>query len=779
MGIRLSTGKTFNISLGDVANVYVLEAEDLLFRHDSAVMLPEAYEGDESEIKSPGQERITGLDVIRPAFLRAKEYPLQKLLIAGHTDTTGRDSYNISLSDKRGHSVLHIMLGNREDWAEISDKQHVNKDIQHILTWVFSEYPAMDCDPEGIDGIIGSKTRSATKRFQRNFETVFGRKIGVDGVVGPETWGAFFDVYQRKLAAMLDSEESELPDFRNALHWADSSRKAVGCGESWPIEAAEQDKYRSRINRRVELLFFDEHEVPPLDCHAQPGTCDKTLCRLYGQENYKRVYLPVHPHPHAQSTPTIMVPERPGSTTYVRLHSVHVYVAYYEGESLDSPHTRQYLAIDGKLCDPGSRAPVSMDCDREAYFYCSHRDDLMTTDVANRFKKDRTGLPLVGPLMVPCGQNVQMQVDMWAQTDWAVIDGVPVDGVRPDGVLMADWSEAYSIGYVGVNADGETVWSTYYDQRQKMSQESWRGGPPIELVNFSTDASSPLWIGTVSLLPTGKSKALMVHSPPDGPRHVTSFNELRATGANHLLKSHHTYDKNLVARLAALPPKNITPSQVDAFNDPPPRYLLPGDICWHDQGSTNYCGAYSFAAAMNYWRPYTCNPVGKNGAYWHEQVSYLLIPYGARTPSQIEDAAANNNMFGRDNNAESLANDTHFAKAMKLIALWIQAGVPVVILVEESYSTFSLHWKVIVGRDGNRMFILNSGGNDEYQMSKRQPGVNYDTAPVGNDVDSFNQLYAKWDSAGGGIVDAFSSVDGCTFIPIYPKDSAFASDVAR
>jgi len=182
---------------------------------------------------------------------------------------------------------------------------------------------------------------------------------------------------------------------------------------------------------------------------------------------------------------------------------------------------------------------------------------------------------------------------------------------------------------------------------------------------------------------------------------------------------------------------------------------------------------------MNYWRPYTCNPGEKNGAYWHGHVDYLLIPNGARTPAMIEDAAAANNMFGRDNNAESLANDTDWNRAMKLIALWIQAGVPVVVLVEESYYTFSLHWKVIVGYDGNRLFIVNSGANDKYELAHRDPGINYETAPVGNDVDSYNQLYLKWQCVGGGLVDAFSSVDTCTFIPIYPKDSAFAADTAQ
>jgi len=779
LGVHLSSGKQFRMTLSGRATVHVIEIEDVLFRHDSAVMLPESYENKEGEAESKDQEKITGLDAIRTVFIRAKEYPTQRVLIAGHTDTTGRDKYNITLSEKRGHSVLYMMLGNREEWADISDKQHKNEDIQQILTWINREYPAMDCDPQGIDGIIGSKTRQATRNFQTNFEPEFGRKIGIDGVVGPETWGAFFDVYQRKLATMLDTDEAGLPEFRSEVQWVDSGRKAVGCGESWPIEAADQDEYRSRINRRVEILFFDENEAPPLDCHPAPGKCEKTLCRLYGQDLYNRVHLPVHPHRHAQSIPIIMVPERPGSSNYVKLHSLHVYLAYFNGDKLDMAHCNRYSVVDGKLCDPNHDKPEPIDCDREAWFYCSHRDDLRGSDVKRRFKKDRSGLPLVGPIMIPCGQDVEVQVDIWSQNDWIVVDGVEVDSVRPSGVLLAEWNEAYRVGYIGTNDDGETVWGTYHDQREKMKQEHWRGGDPIELVNFSTDSSKPLWVGTLSELPTPKAKALLLHGSGSSAWHVGSFNELAKTGANFLRRSYHTYDKKLVAKLAALPPEDIPAALIDALPDPPSRCLLPGDICWHDQGDTNYCGAYSFAAAMNYWWPYTNNPGEQNGAYWHNHVDYLLIPYGARTPSNIADAASSVEMFGRDNNAESLADNTNWRRTLKLLALWIQAGVPVLILVEENYNTFSLHWKVIVGYDGNRWFIVNSGANDEYNLSHRETGINYDTAPVGNDVDSYGQIYNKWQSAGGGIVDAFSSVDTCTFIPVYPKADVFAADKAE
>ena len=787
MGIPLSTGKSFTVSLGGLAKLYIIEMEDLNFRHDSAVLLPEQYESSPDEAQDTDQERISGLDVIRTVMIRAQEFPKQKTLIAGHTDTSGKPSYNIKLSEMRGKSVWFMIMNKRDEWAAISEEKHQNKDIQQILTWVNREYPTMDCDPQGIDGKIEGKTHKATKNFQTNFEPEFGRKIKVDGVVGKETWGAFFDVYQRKLASMLEVSESELDKYRKAIKWIDPKKPVVGCGENWPIEEAKKDEYRSRINRRVEILFFDEGEEPRLDCHSSKGKCVEDKCLLYGKDLYDRIYLPVHSHVHPQSIPVIKVPDRPGSTTYIPLHSVQVYVAFYQGDALQMSDSRRYIAIDGKLCNPHTKSPLPIDCGREAWFYCSHRDDLFTTDVPGRFKKDGSGLPLVGPLIIPCGQDVEMQVDIWAQKDWVTVDGVPVDGVRPDDVRMAQWTENYSIGYSGPISPGKIVWSNYTDHREKMNQEKWRDAttigakpdPPVSLVNFSKDSNHPYWIGTLSKLPSIKAKLILIHDSPNGTWYVTSFNALAPSGNNIAFTSRHIYDCNLVARLLALPADNIPPTLIDSFPQPPARCLLPGDICWHAQGQTNYCGAFSFAAAMNYWHPYTCNPARKNGAYWHKHVDFVIIPYGARLPGQIVKAAGESDMNARDNNAESLANNNDRARSIKLIKLWIQAGVPVLVLVEESYNFYNLHWKVIVGYDGNRVFYLNSGGDDEYEMSHREPGVNYEKAPVGNDVDSETQLYNKWFASGGDLIDAFSSVDTCTFIPVFPKDNAFAGDTVQ
>jgi len=182
---------------------------------------------------------------------------------------------------------------------------------------------------------------------------------------------------------------------------------------------------------------------------------------------------------------------------------------------------------------------------------------------------------------------------------------------------------------------------------------------------------------------------------------------------------------------------------------------------------------------MNYWYPCTNNFDTKNGAWYADTSRVPDIINGARTPSDISDAAERFAMQTRESNADSLDK----ARAQKLVKLWLTAGIPVMILVEEDMGVMSLHWKVITGYDENRMFYLNSGGDHENLLTNRTPGVDYDTAPVGNDVDTEDQWYDKWKVAGSLIVGGnpiiAPSVDPCIFMPIYPADTFFAGTDAQ
>lgn len=270
----------------ELKSCQMLEVEDVHFNHNSAVVLPEA------------------LGELACCYLYAMENSSKLMLIAGHTDKSGEASYNQWLSKKRAENVLNILLGRRTAWVDsVTSKTGPTQkppkgkskveDYQMILKWVATKY-GWACDPGEVeDGwpCDTSDTKKATEVFQKNYNSelrarVGGKSIKEDGLIGPETWGAFFDIYMLELAELLglDSDTSRLENYRNALKFIDD-RRIVGGGESHARDRLE----RSLEDRRVHILFFDPDEKPKLDyhpdCHKVPPYNQEQAkkCELYGK----------------------------------------------------------------------------------------------------------------------------------------------------------------------------------------------------------------------------------------------------------------------------------------------------------------------------------------------------------------------------------------------------------------------------------------------------------------------------------------------------------------
>jgi outer membrane protein OmpA-like peptidoglycan-associated protein len=288
-------GKTFECETGKLhrfelrrLEAHVLEVEDTNFHHDSAVLLPDYETGDAD------QDRVTGLMVLRACYEHAAAHPAQKILIPGHADRSGPESYNFMISELRAQSVLHALLGNRSDWVAIAEQKHKVEDYQRILAWVATDV-GWDCDPGAVDNIPGTNTRAGVKGFQVRYNQEFGASISEDGAMGPQTWGAIFDVYMSELAKMMQTDAAGLAAARAKLKFLDDGQKAVGCGESFPITPERAENYRSPIDRRVEILFFDPGEEPEMKCHPGPGTCVPEECEIYDTRRYGFRPIPVTP----------------------------------------------------------------------------------------------------------------------------------------------------------------------------------------------------------------------------------------------------------------------------------------------------------------------------------------------------------------------------------------------------------------------------------------------------------------------------------------------------
>jgi len=276
---------------------HYIEVEDLHFNHDSAVLLADyrdtsAADDDASEdAQDDAQEvRITAIAVLAATYEHLQRHPAKQVLVTGHTDKSGSDSYNLALSKKRADNVLALLQGNRDAWVSSCLAQTKVEDHQQLLKWLYEDH-AWDTDPGTIDNETGPNTEGAIQRFKETFNTEFSASIPVNTRFDEEAWRAMHQIYERELLESMGWTQAELDGVRQNLVLVDSG--AVGCGENWPVTG----ENRSRIDRRVEIVFFDPSEVPPLPlaCHPSPTQCNPPLCDFRNPGLYALSPLPVEP----------------------------------------------------------------------------------------------------------------------------------------------------------------------------------------------------------------------------------------------------------------------------------------------------------------------------------------------------------------------------------------------------------------------------------------------------------------------------------------------------
>lgn len=294
---KVKTGDSFKFILGPIT-VQFIEMEDALFHHNSAVLMPEtptASAGDQGTAV-PDSPQTSGLDVIKTTIVEVEKNPEKMVFIAGHTDTSGDLQYNVELSELRAKGTHAFLKGKRDDWVKVAEDKHKVEDYKQILKWV-AKKKAFPCDPGTVNDTHDNATTTAVKRFQESYNKAFSKSIKEDGIVGKETWGAFFDVYEEQLHIILNIEPEKLQKIRDGIKFLEDGKPFVGCGESHPIEDPKRDNFRSATNRRVEILFFEKDEKPKTDCHPGPKKCKPELCRIFDNDKVLRIPIPILPTP--------------------------------------------------------------------------------------------------------------------------------------------------------------------------------------------------------------------------------------------------------------------------------------------------------------------------------------------------------------------------------------------------------------------------------------------------------------------------------------------------
>ncbi len=291
--VEVSAGRRAPVELptrraADRTRVLHIELEDACFETDRCVLLPDAG-GDEGEGLDTTAEQVGGLGAVRAALELLERMAHKRLLVAGHTDTTGGDAHNLELSRARAESVLAVLTGDRDGWAAHAQERFVMADLQRVLRWVARTFD-WDTDPGPVDGEFGPRTRGARDRFRERFNAERGGALKRHVKQSEADWRAAFDLYDEALAGRLGLDSTGLAAARARVQRIGEG--AVGCGEAWPLEAVDVDGFESRANRRVDLLFFDPHDVPDLACHAGGG-CDPAACPIYAGGRYAIERLPV------------------------------------------------------------------------------------------------------------------------------------------------------------------------------------------------------------------------------------------------------------------------------------------------------------------------------------------------------------------------------------------------------------------------------------------------------------------------------------------------------
>lgn len=198
--------------------------------------------------------------VLRQVADYAAAHPEEKLVIVGHTDLVGGDSYNQSLSERRGRSVHawltagRDMAASRAEWEQLRRTRPAGEEPSLKDSWATREYQFMLNDLgfylAGIDEDHGPLTTAAVRAFQAE------QGLPQTGSVDDATWSALIAAYlaQDNLAV---AESRFLPNAKDGC--SNGVVKWLGCGEKDPVRNT-QDAWRP--NRRTELLFVRAEQFP-------------------------------------------------------------------------------------------------------------------------------------------------------------------------------------------------------------------------------------------------------------------------------------------------------------------------------------------------------------------------------------------------------------------------------------------------------------------------------------------------------------------------------------
>ena len=202
---------------------------------------------------------------IRALCRQYDEHPRPNVLVIGHTDDTGTDDYNETLSVERADAVAAFLSNDADAWSawfgddRAPEKRWGLREIQLMLSVLpeRAQKPFYEGTPSGRDD---ERYRDAVSAFQQFSNDQRGTELDVDGKAGEETRPEIIKAY-------MALQGTSLPDGAQVT--------THGCGPYFPIDhpddagASQDDEPDSAgasenaENRRVEIVIFEGLIDPP------------------------------------------------------------------------------------------------------------------------------------------------------------------------------------------------------------------------------------------------------------------------------------------------------------------------------------------------------------------------------------------------------------------------------------------------------------------------------------------------------------------------------------
>jgi OmpA family/Putative peptidoglycan binding domain len=235
-GVKIIAGQAKKLKVLRAARVRIV---GMLFDLNKAFILPGARESFQSLAK------------------QISEHSQGEILLVGHTDTSGDEAANETLSLERAQMAKAYLTEDVAAWepffseAKPKHQRWGTLEIQHMLASVPEPGPVhYDGKPNGLSDTKHDKA-------VRDFQTSKG--LVVDGIAGPKTQTALIKAYMSLVGITLSNGDDIV------IH---------GCDENFPVDQT-GDSVRSPENRRVELFLFDGPITPkPASTISKSGSTD-------------------------------------------------------------------------------------------------------------------------------------------------------------------------------------------------------------------------------------------------------------------------------------------------------------------------------------------------------------------------------------------------------------------------------------------------------------------------------------------------------------------------